>query len=191
MSTLIDAVNDLLIERGIAPVQTIVAGHPYVDAAVSILNRQGTLIQDRGWWFNRDYKIQLTRNESNRVQLPNDVIRMDGPASYNVQVDVDGNKWLYNTIEHSTIFTEDPDTVDLIRKRDWTNIPPTAFAYIVAVAKEIFIRPLESPARSTRVEREVERTKAMLFKAELDNLDPNTMTGNPLMLKLLSRMKVR
>lgn len=187
MKSELTAVNSLLIARDVAPVQQVVAGHPLVSSAVSILNEQKELLQDRGWWFNRDYDVQLPRDAENKVKIPNGVLRVDGLMSYSVL-----GGYLYDNTEHSIVFSDDdPELVDLIWDRDWADLPPTMYAYIIAEARSDFILPLESLQRNRKAELAVQRAKAAVLQAELDNRDIGTQILNPLMLKLMSKVRSR
>lgn len=181
MATEQDAVNALLIARGLTPVSSLDSGHPYVVAARNILARRSEEVQAKSWWFNTDTGVQLTRTPETWIRVPAGVIRVDNTDL----VILDG--LFYDPATQSITFDEDPDEMTLIYQRGWTDLSATPFNYIVALAKEEFIRPLESTVLSGQAEKDIARAYANMQIAQLENQDPQELS-NPLLAKWRTKM---
>lgn len=184
MATEQDAVNTLLIARGVVPVVDLDIGHPDVVAARNILSRRSQEVQEKDWWFNTENNVQLTRTPENLVRIPAGVLRLDNTAHI-----ILGNL-LYDIVNRTTVFEEDPDEMTLIYERTWTDLSPTPYNYIVNLAKEEFIRPLESALLTEKADDDINRSFSLMQISELQNTDPATSI-NPLVQKWQSKMLQR
>ena len=184
MSALQDAVNSMLIARGLAPVVDINSGHPLVVAARNILERNSKTVQDNRWWYNTEPEVQLSRNMAGQVPLPSNVLNID-----ETDLVILGGM-LYDLEERTNVFTEDPDPLTLIVERDWDDLPLTVYNYIIALSIEEFIRPLESQLKTQQSEKAINRTFALMQKADMNHKDVGTSL-NPLMQRWRSKMVIR
>lgn len=181
MATETDAVNALLIARGLTPVNTLDSGHPDVVAARNILARRSEEVQTIDWWFNTENDVQLVRTPETWVRIPAGVLAIDDTTHVIL------NGYLYDIVNRSITFEEDPDPLTLIYERAWDQLASAPYNYILALAKEEFIRPLESSLLSGQAEKDVTRTTAVMQMLQLSHTDPSTLT-NPLMQKWQTKM---
>jgi len=147
-TTRLDAVNVMLSSIGEAPVNSLTSGLEDAELAETILESVNRETQSKGWIFNTDLKIKLTRNISNNhIELPNNYIRVDTRNSLrNSKKDiVERGRKLYDRIANSYVFSEDV-VVDAVILLDFTDIPEAARRYITIRSARIFQdRVLSSP----------------------------------------------
>ena len=91
-TTELEAVNTILSTIGEAPLSTLTGSLP-VDGttAKNILNEISREVQSAGWHFNTQYKVDLTRDNSNKVPIGTDVVR--------VQLNVKYDKSSYDVVQ--------------------------------------------------------------------------------------------
>ena len=147
-TTRLEAVNVMLSSIGEAPVNSLTSGLEDAELAETILESVNRETQSKGWIFNTDLKIKLTRNPTdNHIELPNNYIRVDTRNTLrNSSKDiVERGRKLYDRIANSYVFTEDV-TVDAVILLDFSDIPESARRYITIRAARIFQdRVLSSP----------------------------------------------
>jgi len=147
-TTRLEAVNVMLSSIGEAPVNSLTSGLEDAELAETILESVNRETQSKGWIFNTDLKIKLTRNPTNNhIELPNNYIRVDTRNTLrNSSKDiVERGRKLYDRIANSYVFTEDV-TVDAVILLDFSDIPESARRYITIRAARIFQdRVLSSP----------------------------------------------
>jgi hypothetical protein len=183
MATELDAINILLVARGVTPVVDPESGHPDVQAAKSILGRHKRSVQSVKLWFNTEADVDLSPNEYGYINAPAGVIALDNDQNYII---MQGK--LYSTTERTNIFTATVEGLTLIYDREWQDLPIQAFDYIVALAKEEFVRDLEASLITTQAEKDISRAKAILDIADFRFKDTGKASGNPLMVKWKQKM---
>jgi hypothetical protein len=76
--TTLDAVNQMLLSIGKAPVNTLnVPGINDVSFAQTVLHNVNREVQHRGWWFNREPAFPITPDNTGSILIPNTVIDID------------------------------------------------------------------------------------------------------------------
>jgi hypothetical protein len=183
LSTELDAVNLLLVAKNIVPIIDLDSGHPDVQAARVMLERHSRGVQSQKWWFNVESVDTVTLTEEGWARVPGNVIGLDSAGTL---VIMDGK--LYDTAERTNIFTEAIEDIKYIYMRDWVNLPQNAFDYIVALAKEEFIRPLRDQLLTRQAERDIVRFLGLLQQQDARMKDTNVQTGNPLFTKWQQKM---
>lgn len=113
----LDAVNYLLGLMGSTPVGDLETLHPDVVACITKLDDATKTIQSRRWWFNTDYDVELTPDETTKeLLLPTDTYKM---ISTSRQGAVQRGTKVYDTYCNTYQF-DAPIYVNLIRHLDWT-----------------------------------------------------------------------
>ncbi len=186
MADLQEAINILLVAREVTPITDTDSGHPDVQAARAILTRHKRSVCSRKWWFNTERDVTLRPNYASNIPVPSGVIGLDEDSNYII---MDGK--LYDPTERTNIFTEDVTGLTLIYNRDWTDLPIQAFDAICALAKEEFIRPLESRVLTPGSENDINRALATLQITDLRYKDVGKQAANPLMTRWQQRMVTR
>ncbi len=186
MADLQEAINILLVARGVTPIIDENSGHPDVQAARTILTRHKRGVCSLKWYFNTESGVTLSPNSSNEIRVPAGVVALDQDSNY---VIIDGR--LYSMTDRTSVLTEDVDDLVLIYNRDWTDLPVQAFDYICALAKEEFIRPLESSLMTKSAEQDIQRAFAVLQVTDYRFKDVSKESANPLVLKWREKMLTR
>ena len=77
-TTELECINIMLAAIGEAPINSLIGTLP-VDARIaqSTLTEVNKSVQSEGWSFNTETDVTLTRDGSNHVNLPADVLRVD------------------------------------------------------------------------------------------------------------------
>lgn len=186
MADELEAVNILLVARGVTPIIDLDSGHPDVQAAKAILKRYKRGVNSIKWFYNTETLVTLSPNTAGNIPVPVGVVGLDNDQNYIIMQGL-----LYSVTDRTNVFTEDVEDLTLIYNRDWVDLPIQAYDYIVALAKEEFIRPLESSILSGQAEKDTKTTKALLDISDLRFKDPGKEAGNPLMLKWREKMLTR
>ena len=140
-TTELEAVNTILSTIGEAPLSTLTGSLP-VDGttAKNILNEISREVQSAGWHFNTQYKVDLTRDTSNKVPIGTDVVRVElsnryDKSSYDV---VQRGNYLFNLAKNSDIFDQDFTENTLIYLLDFDKLPEQARRYITIRSARVF-----------------------------------------------------
>ena len=133
------AVNDMLAAIGESPVNSL-EGDPNADVANCrrILNGVNREIQAKGWTFNIEEGAELLPDTfSGLIPYQSDFLRITTQGSANPYVNRSG--FVYDRLNRTDIF-EGSIQVDLIRLRDYSEMPECFRSYIVARASRRFNR---------------------------------------------------
>ena len=130
------AINDMLAAIGESPVSSL-EGDPNADVANArrILNQVNREIQARGWTFNIEEGATLSPDSFSGLieYLPNYLrITTTGGTVY-----VNRGGYVYDRSTKTDVFTSDI-TVDLIRLKDFSEMPECFRSYIVVKASRRF-----------------------------------------------------
>ena len=186
MATLLEAINILLVAKSVTPITEVEAGHPDVSAATAILNRTKRTVNSIKWYYNTELDIDVPIDVNGNCNLPSTVISLDNDQNYII---MQGK--LYDVTTRTNVFTEGVEELTFIHNRDWPDMPIQAFDYVCALAKEEFIRSLESSIMSGQAEKDITRCKAVLDITDFRFKDVSKPAANPLMLKWQQKMIVR
>lgn len=180
--TELDAVNQMLLSIGQAPVSTLaVTGLKDVSFAQYLLHQVAREVQLRGWEFNTDDEYPLTPDVDGKIAIPASALKVDpcDKGKRFVERYSGGDRLLYDKDTHSFVHT-DPVDVDITWFFPFEELPESARAYIAHRAGRVF---QANQVGSTILyqftkEREVE-VLAELERDELQNADDNILSGDP------------
>ena len=189
-TTELEAVNTILSTIGEAPLSTITGSLP-VDGttAKNILNEISREVQSAGWHFNTQYKVDLTRDNSNKVPIGTDVVRVQlndkyDKSSYDV---VQRGNFLYNLAKNSDTFDQDFTENTLIYLLNFVDIPEQARRYITIRSARVFHdRTLGANTLHKFSSEDEARSLAVLRQAEMQTGD-NTIFDNFLQSYIVNR----
>lgn len=164
--TEIEALNMLLRLVGASPVNDLESKQPDVPNAKATLNRLRKQLQQRGWWFNMDYGVQLVRDVTGFIEVPTSYLSIIPPAqSYFVER---GNR-LYNLETNSYIFTEDVQVDRAVRELQWDEQPSIMQTYVAYAAGAQFIRDeLEDAVKQRDLEKSAAQALIAVQKQDLE-----------------------
>jgi hypothetical protein len=141
-TTELEAVNVILSTIGEAPINSLVGSLP-VDATVAknILSEISREVQSQGWHFNTHYKETLSRDNTNKIPLASNILRIEldpnrySKFSYDI---VQRNNYLYNLATNSDTFDTNFENVQAVYLFDFADIPEQAKRYITVRSARVF-----------------------------------------------------
>lgn len=141
MTTPLQAVNQMLVGIGQAPVVSLDIANPEIATAISIIDSVNREVQGEGWHFNTEINFPFTPDLSGEIVIPNNVLQISDNKTSNVQQyqTVLRNGKLYDKISHSFIFpTTSPISCDVIWFLDFEDLPQVFQDYIAQRAARVF-----------------------------------------------------
>lgn len=178
-TTELEAVNVMLTNIGESPVTTL-NDPDVVDAGIArtILNSVNREVQSMGWWFNIDIQREFTPTAGNRIQLPQNTLRVDSTSLDRDKNYVQRGRYLYDVENHTYTIT-DPVKLNIVLGLDFEDIPEVARRYVNIRAARIFQeRFLGTPTISSFNERDELSALSALKSENHEAGDYNILTGN-------------
>tara|TARA_Y100000748_G_scaffold109091_1_gene91356 strand:- start:5629 stop:6258 length:630 start_codon:yes stop_codon:yes gene_type:complete len=172
----LQAINQILMSVGQAPVTTLERTNPDVAICWDTLTECSREVQSEGWTFNREYDYPMTPNENKNIVYPANVLQMDisnNPEYYTGKqydtVKRDGK--LYDRRAHSYEFTE---TIycDIKWLFAWEDLPTPIQDYITAkAATMVSNRIVGDPNQYQILQQNEGYTRAMALEYETNQGD--------------------
>ena len=180
-TTELEAVNIMLAAIAEAPINSLTGLLP-VDAvtAQSTLTEFNKEVQSEGWSFNTETDVTLTRDGSNQISLPSNVLRVDANIHQHPTIDpIQRGLKLYDRQNNKFEFDEDL-ICTVVYLRTFDEIPEQAKRYINIKAARVFVDRLvgDQGLRTYTKEDEI-RARAILMETDLANADNNLLRGDP------------
>jgi hypothetical protein len=119
-TTTLDVVNACLKTMGETPLNAVDTDHPYVQAALNVLQDSNKLEQEVGWWFNSDFPTLQPDGNTGFVYVPADALNVE-LAPENVQLVQRGNR-LYDTYNNTYVIGREVLT-RVIREIPFEDLP--------------------------------------------------------------------
>ena len=180
-TTELEAINIMLAAIGEAPVNSLTGTVPVdVRLAQSTLTEFNREIQSEGWSFNTEIDVTLTRDASNQIALPQNVLRVDANIHQHPTIDpIQRGLKLYDRLNNKFEFDEDL-ICTVIYLRTFEEIPEPARRYINIKAARVFVdRLVTDDGLRTYTEEDETRARAILMETDLANGDHNILRGDP------------
>ena len=180
-TTELECINIMLAAIGEAPINSLIGTLP-VDARIaqSTLTEVNKSVQSEGWSFNTETDVTLTRDGSNHVNLPADVLRVDANIHQHPTIDpIQRGLKLYDRQNNKFEFDEDL-ICTVVYFRDFNEIPEPARYYMNIKAARIFVdRLVSDQGLRTYTQQDEVRARAILMETDLANGDHNMLRGDP------------
>jgi len=180
-TTELECINIMLAAIGEAPINSLLGTLP-VDARIaqSTLTEVNKSVQSEGWSFNTETDVTLTRDGSNHVNLPADVLRVDANIHQHPTIDpIQRGLKLYDRQNNKYEFDEDL-ICTVVYFRDFNEIPEPARYYMNIKAARIFVdRLVSDQGLRTYTQQDEVRARAILMETDLANGDHNMLRGDP------------
>ena len=180
-TTELECINIMLAAIGEAPINSLVGTLP-VDARIaqSTLTEVNKSVQSEGWSFNTETDVTLTRDGSNHVNLPTNVLRVDANIHQHPTIDpIQRGLKLYDRQNNKYEFDEDL-ICTVVYFRDFNEIPEPARYYMNIKAARIFVdRLVSDQGLRTYTQQDEVRARAILMETDLANGDHNMLRGDP------------
>lgn len=180
-TTELEAINIMLAAIGEAPINTLVGTLP-VDARIaqSTLSEVNKSVQSEGWSFNTEIDVTFTRDSSNQISLPTDILSIDANIHHHPTIDpIQRGLKLYDRQNNKFEFDEDL-ICTVVYFRNFDEIPEPARHYInIQAARKFVDRLVSDKALRTYTQQDETRARAILIETDLANGDHNILRGDP------------
>ena len=180
-TTELEAINIMLAAIGEAPINSLTDTLP-VDArtAQNTLTEVNKEVQSEGWSFNTEIDVTLTRDGSNQINLPINVLRVDPNIHQHPTIDpIQRGLKLYDRQNNKYEFDEDL-ICTVVYYRDFNEITEQARRYINIKAARIFVdRLIGDQGLRTYTQEDETRARAILTESDYANADHNLLRGDP------------
>ena len=180
-TTELEAINIMLAAIGEAPINSLTDTLP-VDArtAQNTLTEVNKEVQSEGWSFNTEIDVTLTRDGSNQINLPINVLRVDANIHQHPTIDpIQRGLKLYDRQNNKYEFDEDL-ICTVVYYRDFDEITEQARRYINIKAARIFVdRLIGDQGLRTYTQEDETRARAILTESDYANADHNVLRGDP------------
>ena len=180
-TTELEAINIMLAAIAEAPINSLTGTLP-VDAvtARSTLAEFNKEVQSEGWSFNTETDVTLTRDGSNQISLPANILRVDANIHQHPTIDpVQRGLKLYDRQNNKYEFDEDLICTD-VYFRDFDEIPEQARRYINIKAARVFVdRLVGDQGLRTYTQEDETRARTILTETDYANADHNLLRGDP------------
>jgi len=141
MTTQLQAINQMLVGIGQAPVVSLDIANPEIATALSIIESVNREVQGEGWNFNTEINYPFTPDIDGTITVPNGILQISDNKNSNVQKyqTVLRNGKLYDKISHSFTFpTADPLLCDIVILFEFEDLPQVFQDYIARRAARVF-----------------------------------------------------
>tara|TARA_B100001094_G_C18132717_1_gene773209 strand:+ start:17 stop:625 length:609 start_codon:yes stop_codon:yes gene_type:complete len=180
-TTELECINIMLAAIGEAPINSLLGTLP-VDARIaqSTLTEVNKSVQSEGWSFNTEIDVTLTRDISNQINLPINVLRVDANIHQHPTIDpIQRGLKLYDRQNNKFEFEEDL-ICTVVYFRDFSEIPEPARYYMNIKAARIFVdRLVSDQGLRTYTQEDEVRARSILMETDLANGDHNMLRGDP------------
>jgi hypothetical protein len=180
-TTELEAINIMLAAIGEAPINSLTDTLP-VDArtAQNTLTEVNKEVQSEGWSFNTEIDVTLTRDGSNQINLPINILRVDPNIHQHPTIDpIQRGLKLYDRQNNKYEFDEDL-ICTVVYYRDFDEITEQARRYINIKAARIFVdRLIGDQGLRTYTQEDETRARAILTESDYANADHNVLRGDP------------
>jgi len=188
-STELDAINTMLTTIGESPVNSVNASTADTRIAQLILQEVDRATQIKGWNWNTEKDVPLTRNGSNQIVLSANVVRVDVSRSEYPRVEVvqRGNK-LGDKKNNTYTITADlkGEVVSLL---PFTDLPEQARYYIVVRSARLFQQRMIGDSTGSAFSAEEETTAYMALNDSEDETADHNIFNNYDVAKVIAHRR--
>jgi len=188
-STELDAINTMLTTIGESPVNSISASTADTRIAQLILQEVDRATQIKGWNWNTEKDVPLTRNGSNQIVLSANVVRADVSRTEYPSVEVvqRGNK-LWDKKNKTFTFTADLKG-EVVYLLPFTDLPEQARYYIVVRSARLFQQRMIGDATGSAFSAEEETTAFMALNDSEDETADHNIFNNYDVAKVIAHRR--
>ena len=173
--TKLAAVNIVLSNIGMAPVNAIDNDNPMVLMASNTIDEVSLSVQSDGYTFNTEREYPFTPNSSNQIIIPDNVLALDSPYDQESNLIIRGGK-LYDKRDHSFTFTEQLK-LNVLWLFDFDDMPEPFKKYVSLRSANLFAGRAVGSAEQVRFgEREEAMARAAMIEYETQQGDYNYLS---------------
>tara|TARA_R100000700_G_C3177999_1_gene153472 strand:+ start:1046 stop:1651 length:606 start_codon:yes stop_codon:yes gene_type:complete len=155
--TELEAVNMLLAAVGEAAVSSLeTATTVEVTQAKNLLSNVNRAAQQKGWHFNTEWDVTLTRNSENKIPLSNSILSVHQPGQLMTIRGQSGTMYAYDLDNNTFTWTKNLTTAVTITLLDFIDTPNTFRQYVTVRAARIFQEEIIGQVSAETVNRQEE-----------------------------------
>lgn len=180
--TLLETINYVISQVGAAPVDDV--NDPLPDVASSTLRIREAQIQTlkRGWWFNTDLGLEITKSGSDTYAIPADTIKILRASPYFV---IERSGLAYDPYSQTTVFPNGPEklVIDRVYNMPYEDLPYSAQDVIrLSAARAHILIELEDAKKAESLTYEIEAAVNDMRKDDLQ-IHRHTAAWNPTFIR--------
>lgn len=137
--TELDAINILLSAIGESSVSSVESATTVdVTQAKNLLSNVNREVQQKGWHFNTEWDVVLTRDSDNRLPIGVSTLSVVVPNKTTTIRGRSGSMFLYDLDNNTFVWSENISNAQTITLLDFQDTPQTFRQYVVTKAARIF-----------------------------------------------------
>ena len=155
--TELEAVNILLAAIGEAAVSSLeTATTVEVTQAKKLLSNVNRAAQQKGWHFNTEWDVVLTRDSDNRIPLSESILSVYQPGQLMTIRGMSGDMYAYDLDNNTFTWTKNLNNAVTITLLDFVDTPNTFRQYVTTRAARIFQEEIIGQVSAETVNRQGE-----------------------------------
>ena len=155
--TELEAVNILLAAIGEAAVSSLeTATTVEVTQAKNLLSNVNRAAQQKGWHFNTEWDVVLTRDSDNRIPLSESILSVYQPGQLMTIRGRSGSMYAYDLDNNTFTWTKNLNNAVTITLLDFVDTPNTFRQYVTTRAARIFQEEIIGQVSAETVNRQEE-----------------------------------
>jgi len=155
--TELEAVNILLAAIGEAAVSSLeTATTVEVTQAKKLLSNVNRAAQQKGWHFNTEWDVVLTRDSDNRIPLSQSILSVYQPGQLMTIRGMSGDMYAYDLDNNTFTWTKNLNNAVTITLLDFIDSPNTFRQYVTTRAARIFQEEIIGQVSAETVNRQEE-----------------------------------
>ena len=155
--TELEAVNILLAAIGEAAVSSLeTATTVEVTQAKNLLSNVNRAAQQKGWHFNTEWDVVLTRDSDNRIPLSESILSVYQPGQLMTIRGMSGSMYAYDLDNNTFTWTKNLNNAVTITLLDFVDTPNTFRQYVTTRAARIFQEEIIGQVSAETVNRQEE-----------------------------------
>ena len=167
--TELQAVNIMLAAIGESAVNSLeTATTVEVTQAKKLLSNTNRSLQQKGWHFNTEWDVILTKNSDNRLPLGSSILSVYVPGTLTTMRGINGSMFLYDLDNNTFTFTSNITNAVTITLLEFVDTPQTFRQYVTIRAARIFQEEIIGQVSAETINRQEEA------EAYADLLDDET-----------------
>ena len=172
--TKLSAVNIVLSNIGMAPVNTVDNDNPMVSIASNIIDEVSLSLQTEGWVFNTESSYPFTPDPSGNIVVPDNILSIDSQYTLDDNPVIRQGK-LYDKTTHSYVFKGE-QKLDVVWLFDFADLPEAFKVYITMRSANLFAGRAVGSAEQVKFgEREEAQARSAMLQYECDQGDYNML----------------
>ena len=152
--TELEAINMMLAAIGEAAVSSLeTATTVEVTQAKNLLSNINREVQQKGWHFNTEWDVSLSRDADNRIPIGSSVLSVYVESELTTIRGIDGQMFLYDLDNNTFTWTKNLTKAVTITLLEFQNAPQTLRQYVTAKASRVFQEEVVGQTSAERVNR--------------------------------------